>query len=202
MMLCCMESEWQWIQVHPPPHARLSVNSHCAERRTLILWTTKYSKISRFGDELSQTCIWPCSSCVSCPIRCAPWTLTPPSLLPPLSSPSSSCSPPELDALRHNRWYSTTDCRSARIWCRSTFVFINFTGTFSVIGVGGHSEDKLDFGSLWILRLEVQFGVKVSCDVFWIAVQISGSMNSQQNAQEKHAARSLEMFILYRYKSI
>lgn len=186
-----MVGEWEWVQVHPPLHARSSVNSSQAARRMLILSTIKYSMISRLGDELSQTCLWPCSSCVHGPIGCALWTLTPPPLF--------SCSQPQLDALRHNRWYSTTGCRSARIWCRSTFISINFTGTFSVIGVGGHSEDKLDFDSLWILRLEAEFGVKVSCDVFWIAVQISESVNSQQNAQEKHKARSLHIcFLLYR----
>lgn len=174
-----------------------SVNSHRDARRMLIVWTIKYSKISGFGDELSQTWIWSCSFCVRCPIRCALWTLNSP-LLSPVSAPSF-CSPPELDALRHNRWYSTTDCRSARIWCRSTFVSINLTGTFSVKGVVGHSEDKLDFCSLWILRLEAQFGVKVSYNVFWIAVEISGSVNSK-NTLEKRKRRSLEMcFLLYRY---
>ena len=85
---------------------------------------------------------------------------------PLLSSPLLPSSPPhraELDAHRHNRWYSTTGCRSARIWCRrrrrrrrkrrrrkrrrkrrrrrrrSTFIYPNFTGTFSVAGARGGS---------------------------------------------------------------
>lgn len=44
----------------------------------------------------------------------------PPLLSPPISSPALRA---DLDAHGHNRWYSTTGCRSARIGCRSTFYF-------------------------------------------------------------------------------
>lgn len=114
-------------------------------------------------------------------VRSGHWTPT--SLLlsfPLLFSPHRA----ELDAHRHNRWYSTTDRRSARFSRRSTFISLNFTGTFSITGAGGGlTEDKLDFDGHWIIRLEAEFGLKVSSDdfFFWISVQISESVNSKQS---------------------
>lgn len=94
--------------------------------------------------------------------RCALDTEPPPS--PPRFCPHRA----ELDAHRHNRWYSTTDRRSARISRRTTFLSQNFTGTSRIIGAGGgFTEDKLDFDGPWILRLEAEFGVWVSCDGFF-----------------------------------
>lgn len=128
------------------------------------------------------------------PIRGALRTLH---CLPPLRS---TLLPPhphraELDARRHNRWYSTTGCRSARIWCRSTFISLNFTGTVSVTGVRGFSEGKLDFDSHWILRLEARFGVKVSCDVSRIALRFR--TQSRMRKKSNHCSHFNAASLLY-----
>lgn len=128
-----------------------------------------------------QTSLWPPSP----PVRAVLSAVRSGHRAPP--SPPRFCPHrAELDAHRHNRWYSTTDRRSARISRRTTFLSQNFTGTSRIIGAGGgFTEDKLDFDGPWILRLEAEFGVWVSCDGFFfcVAVQLRESVKSKQNPE-------------------
>lgn len=100
--------------------------------------------------------------------------------------PPSLSSPPhraELDARRHNRWYTTTGYRSARISCRSTLISPNFTGASGAKGKRGdlrgqtrlwQSPDPAFTGGIWcqgklwcLLKSRSDFGInelKAECE--------------------------------------